>query len=147
MGKIGDFFRKAADQQAELTDLFNLGCEVMGTPAGGYWRCTTMERLDRVAAGRKEAARRAARYPAPTRPNGYYSQDRGDGTSEQFIGPDGDLTAERPHVHIIHNPSEGQIIFAVTHSDGTHGNRHYLLIDASGNEVNAKVDELRRLLH
>jgi hypothetical protein len=146
MGKIGNFFRKMGDQQAELTYYFNLGCEVLGTPDGGYWRCTTMERLDRVAAGRKEEARRAA-YPVPTRPDGYYSRDRGDGTSEQFIGKDGDITAERPHIHVVHNPGEGRIIFAITHSDDTHGRTHYLPITASGNEVNAKINELRSQLH
>lgn len=146
MGKIGDFFRKAADTQAEMTDLFNLGCEVLGTPAGGYWRCTTMERLDRVAAGRKEAARRAAAYPAPSRPNGYYSQDRGNGAIEQFIGRNGEITAERPHVHIIHNENEGRIVFVATQSDGSHSAPEYLPINASGNEVNAKVSSMRRLL-
>lgn len=147
MGKIGDFFRKAGEQQAELTYYFDLGCEVMGKPPGGYWRCTTMERLDRIGEGRKEAARRAARYPAPTRPNGYYSQDRGNGAIEQFIGKDGDITAERPHVHIIHNENEGRIVFVATQSDGSHNAPEYLPIDASGNEVNTMVDRLRRQLY
>lgn len=142
---LRDFFGKMGDKQAELTHYFDLGCEVMGTPDGGYWRCTTMERLDRINAGRKEEARRAV-YPLPTREKGYYSQDHGDGTSEQFIGKDGDITAERPHIHIIHNPNEGRIIFAVTHSDGTHGKSEDLPINASGNEVNAKVNKLRAQL-
>lgn len=142
---LRDFFGKMGDKQAELTHYFNLGCEVMGTPPGGYWRCTTMERLDRINAGRKEEARRAV-YPVPTRPNGYYSQDRGNGAIEQFIGKNGELTAERPHVHIIHNENEGRIVFVATHSNGSHGAPEYLPINASGNEVNAKIDQLRRSL-
>lgn len=133
------------DQQAELTYFFDLGCQVMGTPAGGYWGCSTMERLERVAAGRKEQARRDV-YPVPTRPDGYYSQDRGTGAFEQFIGKDGDITSERPHIHVIHSSDEGRIIFAVTHTDGSHGTTEYLPLDSSGNEVNAKVDSLRHQL-
>ena len=142
---LGKFFRKMGDQQAELTYFFDLGCEVLGTPDGGYWRCTTWERLDRVAAGRKEQARRD-RYPVPTRPDGYYSQDRGNGAIEQFIGKNGDITSERPHVHIIHNENEGRIVFVATQSNGRHSPPEYLPIDAPGNEVNAKIDSMRRQL-
>jgi hypothetical protein len=142
---LRNIIRNLGDQQAELTYFFELGCQVMGTPAGGYWRCKPMERLDRIAAGRKEQARRDV-YPLPTRDEGYYSQTRKDGSFEQFIGPNGDITAERPHVHVIHNVTEGQIIFAVTHSDGSHGQSEYLPIDAAHKDVNAKIKRLRRQL-
>lgn len=83
-------------------------------------------------------------YPRPTRPGGYYSESNADASRvSRFIGPDGKITAERPHIHIIHNESEGRIIFTVTQSDGTHPFVEYLPIDASGNEVNSVADRLR----
>jgi hypothetical protein len=142
---LRDFFGKMGDKQAELTHYFNLGCEVMGTPDGGYWRCTTMERLDRINAGRKEEARRAV-YPIPTRTGGYYSKLRASGAVELFIGKDGEITSERPHVHVIHNDDEGQIVFVATQSNGQHGRPEYLPIDAAGNDVNDKIDEMRSQL-
>src|ERR1700754_4840361 len=63
---------------------------------------------------------RAARYPSPSRRDGYYSQLRKGGTIDAFIGPNGDITSERPHVHVVHSPREGRIIFAVTNSQGRH---------------------------
>ncbi len=83
-------------------------------------------------------------FPAPSRSNGYYSTDRGYGASDYFVGSDGQITAERPHVHVVHNPREGRIIFTVTQRDGSHTHTEYLPIDASGNEVNAVQERLRR---
>ncbi len=85
-------------------------------------------------------------YPAPSRPEGYYSRSRPDGSVERFIGPDGDITAERPHVHVIHSDTENRIIFVTTMSDGSHAKEEYLSADASGNDVDAMVDRLRRSL-
>ena len=89
---------------------------------------------------------RVARYPAPSRSNGYYSQQRPDGSIDVFIGPDGDITAERPHVHIVHSPPENRIIFTVTDARGRHTHQEFLPASASGNEVDAMVDRLRRQL-
>ena len=105
----------------------------------------TMAEVRAARAEREERERRSS-YPAPSRDKGYYSRDRGDGTAEYYIGPNGDITAERPHVHVIHNPGEGRIIFKVTQSDGAHTHTEYLPITASGNEVNAVEHRLRRML-
>lgn len=89
---------------------------------------------------------RISRYPTPSRKNGYYSQQRADGSIDVFIGPNGDITSERPHVHVVHSPPERRIIFTVTDSRGRHIHEEYLPANASGNEVNAVVDRLRRQL-
>lgn len=87
-----------------------------------------------------------ARYPKPSREDGYYSMRRRDGSIDVFIGPNGDITSERPHIHIIHSPREGRVIFTVTNTDGSHPHHEYLPADASGNQVNAVVDRLRSQL-
>ena len=84
------------------------------------------------------------RYPAPSRKDGYYSTDRGYGAADFFVSKSGDPTAERPHVHVVRNPREGRIIFTVTQLDGRHAHQEFLPIEASGNEVNAVVNRLRR---
>ncbi|MGQ0572907.1 MAG: hypothetical protein ACT4RN_01740 [Pseudonocardia sp.] len=89
---------------------------------------------------------RVARYPAPSRDGGYYSRARADGSIDVFIGPDGDITSERPHVHVVHSPPEDRIILTVTDRRGRHTHQEYLPATASGNEVNAAVDRLRRRL-
>ena len=86
---------------------------------------------------------RVSRYPSPSRDDGYYSQIRKGGEIDVFIGPNGDITAERPHVHVVHSPPENRIIFTVTDSQGRHIHQEFLPATASGNEVNAVVDRLR----
>lgn len=109
---------------------------------GQWWRATQYA----LAFQAEEDARRG--YPRPTREDGYFSESDSAGARiGQFIGPDGNITSERPHVHIIHNEREEQIIFIVTQRDGSHTNQQYLPITAPGNEVNAMVDRLRRELH
>ncbi|AYF99141.1 hypothetical protein D7I47_13345 [Protaetiibacter intestinalis] len=77
-----------------------------------------------------------ARYPRPSRPEGYYSESNADASRiGAFYGPDGQITSERPHVHVIHSEAEGRVIFVVTQSDGTHTATEYLPISASGTEV------------
>ena len=87
---------------------------------------------------------RVARYPSPSRDDGYYSRLRKNGSIDVFIGPNGDITSERPHVHIVHSPGENRIIFTVTDSAGRHVHQEFLPATASGNQVNAVVDRLRR---
>ena len=91
---------------------------------------------------REERERRsAARYPAPTRKGGWYSTNRG-GKVELFIGPDGDITAERPHVHVVHDEPNSEVVFIVTRADGSHPTKTKLPGTASGNEVNAMIARL-----
>ena len=111
--------------------------------------------LSREYENRKSLLQRAAglpyqrpssTYPAPTRKDGYYSQMREDRTVERFIGPDGDITAERPHIHVVHSEREGKIIFEVTQRDGSHTHHETLPITAPGSEVNAVINRLRKHL-
>ena len=89
---------------------------------------------------------RVARYPAPSREDGYYSELRNNGTVGLFVGPNGDITAERPHVHVVHSPSENRVVFVATDRTGRHIHEETLPATASGNEVNAMVDRMRRML-
>lgn len=85
-------------------------------------------------------------YPTPSRKDGYYSQMREDHTVERFIGPDGDITSERPHIHVVHSEREGKIIFVATQRDGSHTHHETLPITAPGSEVNAVINRLRKHL-
>ena len=111
--------------------------------------------LSREYENRKSLLQRAAglpyqrpssTYPAPTRKDGYYSRMRKSRTVERFIGPDGDITAERPHIHVVHSEREGKIIFEVTQRDGSHTHHETLPITAPGSEVNAVINRLRKHL-
>lgn len=94
---------------------------------------------------RAEEARRAwaREYPPPSRPDGYYSRSRRNGVVDVYIAPNGNITSERPHVHIVHSDPEQRIIITPTLSDGTHLPSEYLPPTASGNDVNAVVNRLR----
>lgn len=138
MGKFWDELRTA------------LGDQVRGSMKYG---ASTSYRHNKAAIeaarAEREADEAAQRGPfaRPSRKNGYFSKDRGYGAADYFIGRRGEITSERPHVHVIHNPREGRIIFTVTQSNGEHPYPdEYLPIDASGNEVNAVQERLRRLL-
>lgn len=150
------WLNRQLDSWNEAKRYFELGCEVLGPPSTNVGVRGSVGRADRIAAGKREAVRRAAIedakeksasvYGKPTRDNGYFSRDRGYGAADYFLGKDGNPTSERPHLHVVHNPREGQIIFTVTRQDGTHPVEEYLPIDASGSEVNAKQARMLRLL-
>ena len=150
------WFSRQVDSWNEAKYYFNLGCEVLGPPSTNIGIQGSVERADRIAAGRREAARRAAIeaakeksatvYGRPTRDDGYFSQDRGYGAADYFLGRDGNPTSERPHLHVIHNPREGKIIFVVTTRNGAHVAEEQLPIDTPGNEVNAVQARLLRML-
>jgi hypothetical protein len=143
------------DSWNEAKSNYQLGCEVLGPPSTTIGLQGSVERADRIAAGRREAERRAAIQTAKeeagvygnTAPEDrYYSQDRGYAAADYFLDKNGNPTNERPHLHVIHNPREGKITFVVTRRDGTHGETDSLPIDAPGNEVNAKQARLLGLL-
>lgn len=104
----------------------------------------TTQRL--VNAAHDERKAREERYPTPSREDGYYSKIRRNGTIDVFIGQNGDITSERPHVHIVHSSPENRIVFTVTDSNGGHSHQEYLPSTASGNDVNRVVDRLRTQL-
>jgi hypothetical protein len=115
----------------------------------------SIERADRITAGRREAERRAAiqaakeqtRVYGNTKPEDrYFSQDRGYGAADYFLDKNGNPTNERPHLHVIHNPREGRITFVVTRLDGTHGEAEFLPIDAPYRDVKTKQEELLKQL-
>lgn len=91
---------------------------------------------------------KGGKYPKPTRKGGWYSKARSDDqTVHQFIGSNGDLTSERPHVHVIHKEKQGEILIQITLQDGSHPDGITLPGDASGNEVNAAIQEMVRRMN
>jgi hypothetical protein len=122
----------------------------LNIPRSGMWYVTVD--LDGLQASSVDVSVQVLRpaitpqNPAPTRPDGFYSQHRKDGTDEMFVGPDGNATAERPHVHIIHSPREDLITLVATLADGTHVGRRTLPYSASAQQVQAYTNILRRLL-
>lgn len=148
-----EFIGRSSSKQRELEALYDLGCIQSGRAPGGYWRDSTLNRMSYVAIGRKVAerqreqeAKEQKRHSKPSRKDGYYSQLRENGKIDQFIGPNGEITSERPHIHVVHSEPEGKIIFVVTQRDGSHTHRETLPISASGNEVNAVINRLRKQL-
>lgn len=138
------------DSYDDAKYIYELGCEVLGKPRGNMGFGTVRERADRLRAGRAEYARRQAaqkHYPAPSRDGGYYSRYiSGNKTTEIFIGPDGNLTSERPHVHVIHDDSRGEIRIVVTWENNDHTHFVRLPGTTDGNAVNAAIDERLRVL-
>lgn len=123
----------------------------IAVPSSGWWYVTVDLaglRATSVNAGVAVERRPATQsYAAPTRDRGYYSRDRGNGDFEYFIGRDGDITAERPHVHVIHSQSENRIVIVGTHTDGTKIPEEVSLpFDSSWREVDDAVATVRRLL-
>ena len=129
---FGDQLRKA------------LGDQIRGTLKHGGSTSYSHNRAAMLAAKEEREARERA-YARPTRKGGWYSRSKA-GKIELFIGPNGDITAERPHVHVIHDDSASEVIFVVTMSDGTHPIRKTLPGSASGNEVNEVIADLLRHL-
>jgi hypothetical protein len=103
----------------------------------------TTQRLVNQAHDQRVAG--SSRYPRAG-DSKYYSQNRIDGSVDVFVGPSGEPTMERPHVHIVHSSPEDRIIIVPTMSNGSHGQTVYLPADASGNEVNRVVDQMRATL-
>ena len=128
MGKFWDELRIALRDQA------------VGAAKYGASTSASHNRAAMLAA-RREREANETRYAAPTRQGGWYSKSR-DGKVEIFIGPDGDLTAERPHVHVVHDDPNSEVIFIVTRIDGSHPIKTSLPGSATGNEVNAMIARL-----
>jgi hypothetical protein len=53
-----DWLRRDVDKTQEMMYFYDVGCEVVGAPTGGWWRSTLAERMDRISIGRKEVQRR-----------------------------------------------------------------------------------------
>lgn len=55
-----DWIRKDMEKSALMKYHYELGCQVLGEPEGGWWRSTLSDRLLRIEEGRREALRREA---------------------------------------------------------------------------------------
>jgi hypothetical protein len=88
----------------------------------------------------------AQRYPLATGKNKYSEFDPRNGRQGRFLDKYDHPTTERPHVHIVTNESQGLVIITATLKDGSHPGEIKLPITASGNEVNAAVQQMQRLI-
>lgn len=100
-----------------------------------------------------QAATRRGQYPvAPQRgkekdwkQQDYYSKTDDDRPSEvfhQFISPDGDLTFERAHVHVIHDERNDEVRLQISLGEKPRHSETIALVGATGSEVNAAIDLL-----
>jgi hypothetical protein len=87
-----------------------------------------------------------ATYPIATGKQYYSKYDARTQTTEQFVSKEGQLTFERPHVHVIHDELSNEVRLVNTTRDGDHPVRESLPGDASGNQVNTAVEALREQL-
>lgn len=89
------------------------------------------------------------RVPAPPRAqrsNWYSKSDGRDETIHEMVDKAGHPTTEYPHVHVIHDERRNQVRVVASYAPGDHSETMTLSGDASGNEVNAAVEEMRRRL-
>ncbi|PPF40651.1 hypothetical protein C5B93_03435 [Rathayibacter sp. AY1A2] len=57
---LRDWLRRENEKKNEMMYFYELGCGIMGEPAGGWWRSTLAERTSRIQAGKREHKRRTA---------------------------------------------------------------------------------------
>lgn len=108
---------------------------------GLFWKAASYTKAFQA----EDDAQASRSYPRPSRDWGYYSKSKGD-RIDVFIGRDGDITAERPHVHMIQNSPSSDYIFVATDARGRHSGERRLPAQASGNEVNAAIAQLLKLI-
>lgn len=53
-----EWLKRDLGKADEMMYFYDVGCEVVGAPAGGWWRSSLAERTSRIAIGRKEVQRR-----------------------------------------------------------------------------------------
>lgn len=92
-------------------------------------------------AGKQIKAERMARE---TSSRGGWNSKYGRGTTELLLDKNGNPTTGYPHVHVIHDEPGGRIKLHITRSRDVHTDELYLPGNASGNQVNAAIDDLRR---
>lgn len=89
------------------------------------------------------------RVAAPPRAQGsnwYTKSDDRDETIHLMVDKEGNSTTDYPHVHVIHDERHDQIRVVASYGPGDHSETTTLSGDASGNDVNEAVDEMRRRL-
>lgn len=133
MGKGWDAFREA------------LGDQVRGSVKYG---ASTSFRHNKAAmeAARAEREARSARYARATGSD-YYSKYRSDdGKIHVYLDRNGNPTTTYPHLHVIHDERGGEVRIVRSPGDGSHPEKQVLRGNASGNEVNAAVNEMLKRL-
>ncbi len=94
-------------------------------------------------AGKQVKAERMARETS--RSGGWNSKySSSTNTTEVMLDKNGNPTTAYPHIHIIHDEFGGRIKLHITRSPGVHTDELYLPANASGNQVDAAVADLRR---
>lgn len=64
------------------------------------------------------------------------------GLFDQFIGPNGDPTFSKAHVHVYHDEKNDEVRLHVSLGETNRHSEKIALVGATGNEVNAAVDLL-----
>lgn len=85
-------------------------------------------------------------YPRAQGSNWYTKSRSDDGTVHAMYDKQGGITTSYPHVHVIHDSQADQVRVVASWGPGNHSQPTVLPGSASGNEVNAAVDEMRRRL-
>lgn len=161
MGIFKDAAGKYSQAQREIIAIFDVGCEVMGRPAGGYWLSKHHERVERIQAGKRELARRerlqkqlaefqegtSSHKARPEKDWGWYSKwVEKDGSIHVMFDRHGNQTTSYPHVHLIHDEPGGEIRVILSRGPKNHPERIVLPGTASAATVDAAVAKLRAKL-
>lgn len=72
--------------------------------------------------------------------------DPRDQTVHIFVSPTGEMTTDRPHVHVIHDEIKNEVRVVATTAAGQHPVKEPLPGNVSGNQVNAVVEDLAAFL-
>jgi hypothetical protein len=84
--------------------------------------------------------------PLAEKGNWYTKYRTDDETIHLMVDKEGNPTTEYPHVHVIHDEKNNQIRVVASYAKDRHSDTMTLSGDASGNDVNAAVEEMRRRL-
>jgi hypothetical protein len=90
--------------------------------------------------------RRTAHYPLAKGDDYYSKHDPRFNRTGYFVDRNGNPTTTYPHVHIVADESQGLVIVTATKGKHLHLGQEKLPISASGNEVNAAIQRMARLL-
>ena len=89
---------------------------------------------------------RVAAPPRALKSNWYTKYRTDDETIHLMVDKEGNPTTDYPHVHIIHDEKNDEIRVVASYNLHGHSDTMTLSGDASGNDVNAAVEEMRRRL-
>ena len=137
---LKDLLKKAVGDFQEAHELYKIGCEVMG-PGNPN---SPLDRGDRIAAGRRELARRADVHRQRLEGR-WASRFRSDtGKIDVLIDKNGNPTTAYPHVHIVYNTQEDKVRVILSLAPKNHPSEEILPGDADGNRVNEAVRRMQQ---